>query len=154
VQSCKPGPYISDHCVVKTILNIKKESVISKTTTFRNFKEIDQLQFSNDLKSISIENDVNINDFVDQFECEIQRVLDRHAPLKEKTKICRPPKPWFSESILRLKRQTRKLESLGRRYRTKEHFEALKTSRNKYTYAINQEKKAVITNKVLSAKGD
>lgn len=84
VHSCKPGPYISDHCVVKTILNIKKESVISKTITFRNFKDIDQLQFSNDLKSISIENDVNINDYVDQFEYEIQRVLDHHAPLKEK----------------------------------------------------------------------
>lgn len=45
IQSCEPGPFISDHCVVKTVLNIKKESVVSKTAVPRNYKTLTRSNF-------------------------------------------------------------------------------------------------------------
>ena len=48
VLKCEQGPFISDHCVVKIVVNVKKENIISKTVTFCNFKEIDKSEFAND----------------------------------------------------------------------------------------------------------
>ena len=85
VHSCQPGPFVSDHCVVKVVTNVKKENVVSKTVAFRNFKEMDKSAFAKGLREMSIDCE-NINTFVEQFEIEIQKILDTHAPLKEKRK--------------------------------------------------------------------
>ena len=34
VLSCEPGTLVSDHCIVKVTLNVKKENILSKTFTF------------------------------------------------------------------------------------------------------------------------
>ena len=111
VHSCEPGPFVSDHCVVKVVTNVKKENVVSKTVAFRNVKEMDKSAFAKDLREMSIDCE-NINTFVEQFEIEIQKILHTHAPLKEKTKIFRSPKPCFTENLLHLKRSLRKSESM------------------------------------------
>ena len=97
ILKCEPGQFISDHCAVNVVINVKKESIIIKTVSFRNFKNIDKLELANDLRGISVECD-DVNAFVNMFESEINSILDQRAPLTQKTKICRAPKPWFNES--------------------------------------------------------
>lgn len=116
ILSCEPRSFVSDHCVVKSVFNVQKESITSKTVEFRNFKQIDHDEFSTVLTNILVESD-NINSYVNQFEAELELVLDKHAPLTQKTVICRAPKPWFSADILRLKRLLCKAERVWRRYR-------------------------------------
>ena len=83
VLSCQTDVFISDHCVVKIITNVKKENIKSQTVSRRNFKDIDKSAFGHDLNEISIECE-DVNAYVQQFETTIGSILDKHAPIKEK----------------------------------------------------------------------
>ena len=126
VVSCAQGPFISDHCVVKLVLNVQKENAMSKTITRRNWSEIDQIAFAAELNDLSVSCDNNVDDFVDQFESKLLTILDKHAPLQERHTICRHPKPWFNEEIVSLKRSTRKAERTWLKYREPHQLEKYK----------------------------
>lgn len=154
VQLCEPGPFIPDHCAVKTILSITKESVVSKTVISRNYKVIDQLEFAKDLSKVDIDTEQDVDSFVDKLDSELSTILDRHAPTKKKTTTLRAPKPWFSERLLKLKRQSRKLERVWRKYPGKQNYDDFKAARQVYTNELFEEKKNVLSEKMLSAKGN
>jgi hypothetical protein len=139
ILSCEPGSFVSDHCVVKCVLNVQKENVTSKTVKFRNFKQIDHDEFSKDLDNMLVESD-DVNSYVDLFEMELELILDKHAPLTQKTVICRAPKPWFNADILRLKKLLRKAERVWRRHWQPHRLYAVKKLRLKYHYEICNEK--------------
>jgi hypothetical protein len=83
VLCCQPGMFISDHCVVKIITNVKKENIKSQTVSRRNFKDIDNSAFGKDLSEISIECE-DVNAFVEQLETTIGSILDKHLLEKRK----------------------------------------------------------------------
>ena len=153
VLKCDPGPFISDHCVIKVTINVKKENIISQTRSFRNYKKIDHTEFGKDLSSLSIDCD-DVNDYVTIFEGEIIKILDKHTPVVEKTSISRKPKPWFNDKILNQKRVLRRREFIWKKYREDHQYTALKEARNKYIYEINCEKRSTLSEKVISAKGN
>ena len=126
LQSCEPGAFVSDHCVVKCILKVQKENIMSKTVEFRNFKNMDHANFSADIAKITIECD-DVNSFVERYETEIEAILDSHAPMHKKTIICRDPKPWFNENILQLKRLLRRAERVWRKHRQPDHLNILQS---------------------------
>jgi hypothetical protein len=140
VLKCEQGNFLSDHCAVHVVINVKKENITSKTVQFRNWKSISHSEFSDDLAKISV-NSEDVNIFVNLFESEIQSVIDKHAPIKKQTRICRTKKPWFSESILESKRMVRKTERMWRKYKEPEQFKEFKEARNRYCKAIDSEKK-------------
>jgi hypothetical protein len=85
VLCCQPGMFISDHCGVKIITNVKNENIKSQTVSRRNFKDIDNSAFGKDLGEISIKCE-DVNAFVEQLETIFSSILDKHAPIKEKNK--------------------------------------------------------------------
>ena len=85
IFSWQSGPFISDHCAVKVVTTVKKENIVSKSVVFQNFKEMNYTNFAKDLAELSIASNC-VDQYVDQFEDEIKRLLDKHAPLTEKTK--------------------------------------------------------------------
>ena len=153
VLLCEPGTFVSDHCAVKIITNVKKEKITSQTITFRNFKEIDKTVFANDLCDLSIDCE-NVDNFVESFEQEIKRVIDFHAPQTEKTKIIRAPKPWFTKDIVYHKRCLRKSERLWRQHKKQHLYESFKEARNKYVAAVNREKRLCLSQTVVESKGN
>lgn len=44
--SCEPGQFVSDHCVV-IVIKGKKENIVSKSISFWNFKDMDDIDFAN-----------------------------------------------------------------------------------------------------------
>lgn len=54
VVSCEPGPFISDHCVIKTVLGIRKERIVSKIVVSRNYKDTDENEFSSTLNTFEL----------------------------------------------------------------------------------------------------
>jgi len=150
VLSCEPGNFVSDHCSVKIVTKVEKESVSSKTISFRDFKAVEKDAFAADLRELSIETDT-VDNVVEQFEDKVKRVLDIHAPLQEKRIISRPPKPRFTENILLLKRN---LCRLWKEHKHPHLHDQFKEARNKYTHEINKEKCATLSQKVLDCKGD
>ena len=111
IFSCELGPFISDHCAVKVVTKVSKENIFSKSVVFRNFKDMNDTQFAKDLAELSIASE-SVDQYVEQFEDEIKRLLDIHTPLIEKMQIYRSPKPWLSENIHSMKRQARRSEKL------------------------------------------
>jgi hypothetical protein len=151
--SCEPGSFLSDHCVVKCVTKIKKENIVSKSVSFRDFKNMDNEGFAKDLREMSITYDT-VDEYVNQFENNIEKLLNTHAPIKEKVQIYRTPKPWFSESIVTLKRVMRRAERLWRLHRQSRDYEIFKCARFKYHSALINEKCRTLSGRVLEAKGD
>ncbi|XP_052782951.1 uncharacterized protein LOC128219177 [Mya arenaria] len=153
VLSCEQGPYISDHCVIKVITYVKRENIKSESVSFRNFKAIDKSKFANDLNEISLTEN-NVDGIVEEFEDQVQKNLDTHAPVKEITRVRRAPKPWFNEDILQFKRKSRKCERLWMKYKTPEHYQLFKQARNKYHFELKEEKRRTLSQTVLDLKGN
>ena len=151
--SCEPGPFLSDHRVVRVITKVNKENIISKSITYRNFKDIDHSEFASDISELKVESD-DIDTYVELFEDEMKRLVDKHAPEKEKMQICRNPKPWFNERIYHLKRVLRKSERLWKKYQNPEDYEIFKTDLSKYHHELKLEKQRTLSQKVLEFKGD
>lgn len=151
--SCEPGPFLSDHCAVKVVTRVQKENIVSKSINFRNFKSIDNLDFAKDLSDMTILSE-SADSFVIEFENKLSAILDKHAPIVEKTVIYRAPKPWCTENIKNLKRVMRRLERLWRKYKQPCDYENYKLALHKYHYALRSEKQSVLSNKVLESKGD
>ena len=55
VLKCEQGHFLSDHCAVHVVINVKKENITSKTVQFRNGKRISHSEFSDDLAKISVD---------------------------------------------------------------------------------------------------
>jgi formyltetrahydrofolate synthetase len=81
--SCEPGPFLSDHRVVKVVTKVKKENIISKSIIYRNFKDIDRSEFASDITNIKIESE-SVTEYVELFESEMKVIVDKHAPEIEK----------------------------------------------------------------------
>ena len=54
----------------------------------------------------------NVNDLCDQYDSELSKVVDVHAPLKTRFVTSRPSAPWYSEEIA-AEKPKRKLEGVG-----------------------------------------
>ena len=78
ILSC---PFLSDHCAVKIVTEVRKENIVSKYVVFRNFKEMNDIEFSNDLSDISICSESH-DQGEKQFQNKINILLDKHAPVK------------------------------------------------------------------------
>ena len=50
IANCFPGPYLSDHCIVETVLTQNREDMLRKSVTNRKLHNIDQQQLITDLK--------------------------------------------------------------------------------------------------------
>jgi hypothetical protein len=114
---------------------------------------MDNEGFAKDLREMSITYDT-VDEYVNQFENNIEKLLNTHAPIKEKVQIYRTPKPWFSESIVTLKRVMRRAERLWRLHRQSRDYEIFKCARFKYHSALINEKCRTLSGRVLEAKGD
>ena len=81
----------SDHSAVMCRLNIPKPIPESHIIMYRRINKIDKQVFRDDL-SMS----VSLNCSVAKYRASWQSVLDRHAPLRQRTLRPRKFNPWFS----------------------------------------------------------
>ena len=65
IPSCTPGPFISDHCMVKCTTSMPCRDIIQKLVTFRKIKDIEVVQFANDVEKHPL---LNIEDQIDDVD--------------------------------------------------------------------------------------
>lgn len=65
---------------------------------------VDEFAFTKDLDDLNLSCD-DVDTCVDQLESKIDDTLNERVPFVDKTKICRAPKPWFTEQIVALKQE-------------------------------------------------
>lgn len=150
-----PMPELSDHDLIFcdfTVANFKKTMPCIKE--YRDFKNFNYNQFSEDLKSVPWKNiyDISeINGKIDFLNENLNILLDLHAP-KKVSRFTRQNKPWITENVKELINLREK--SLARFKKTKNnaHWEYYKELRNLTTNTIRLEKKAFLETKLRGSK--
>ena len=126
IVQCESGKFLSDHCAVVCVLNIKKEDIISETKTFRNQRELDVEKLITLFSNINLDSSTHIDGLVEIFQKNVSCILDEYAPEVTRTVIHRKRKPWFNETIQAVKHQLRRREYVWRKYREHHQWTALK----------------------------
>ena len=97
IHSCKPGPFISNHCMMECTTSMPHKDIIQKSVTFIKIKDIKVVQFTNDVEKHLLFNSEGHTDDVDtliaNLETAFWEALDSHAPEKSKLITCRPKCP-------------------------------------------------------------
>ena len=117
------GDFISDHCTVDLFLRFKTLRPIRKQIQYRKLKNIDIQSFKQDILVSELAN-VNLNDpniLVEQYNGILSELLEKHAPLKNKTIVIRQQVPWFNDEIKAQKLERRNLENQWRKLKQKEN---------------------------------
>ena len=102
IHSCIPGPFKSDHCMVECTASMPHRDIIQKLVTFRRIKDIEVVQFANDVEKHPLLNTVDqidVDTLVANLETALQESLDSHAPEKSKVIIYGPKCPWYTSEL-------------------------------------------------------
>ena len=82
------------------------------------------------------------------------KVIDCHAPLKNKTVKVGPAVPWYNDEIKAAKRLRRKAERTWRRTRSPSDLHIFKSYRNRVMYLMNQARQAFYTDVIVENSTD
>lgn len=114
VLSVSAADQVSDHFTVVADLDMHSASrtANSKEITFRNLKTIDMTAFKDDIQASDLlKNPCQSADTLSgQYEKTLTSLLDKHAPLKTRKVVPKPPNPWMTSEIQAAKRHRRFLE--------------------------------------------
>ena len=84
ILSCKPGVYLSDHCMVEVDISLPKDDLVRKPITYRNIKGMDSEKFIQDAKFDDLLQLENLDELIMAFENNVNEAIDQHAPEKMK----------------------------------------------------------------------
>ena len=74
----------------------------------------------------------NLSDLIDCYNSTLTNLLNKHAPLKSKTIRSKPPKPWFTPALNKLKSAKRRLERAWSKSHSSEDLKLLRSATNHY----------------------
>ncbi|XP_072041364.1 uncharacterized protein [Amphiura filiformis] len=102
----------SDHHAINCHFNLRPPHALRNTFRYRKTREIYISDFKRDIESSSLYTDpaADLDDLVNQYETVLRDLLDRHAPLVERTVIVRPNSPWYTDELRIAKRRKRQAE--------------------------------------------
>jgi hypothetical protein len=137
------------HCCIKR----NKPSAVKKTVTLRNFRSLNHDQFDSDLSSelASLSSIHEVDNLVTQFDSKVRCVLDRHAPLRTKTRTIIPRFPWYNDQIAEERRLRRKYERKWRKTKSLEDKQAYVNQKSRCNEAIEGAKVSYYKDKLQNA---
>ena len=94
-----PGPFISDHYVVKCEIKYKRDRPTERNITYHKINKIDTNAFMKDLVLTGVTDNLDLAMMIHIFQQILGRVLDMHTPVVTRNLPARQPKPWFNEDI-------------------------------------------------------
>ena len=111
----KQGWKICDHYVMYTKLKVEKPRVERMVVRFRQLHQVCQDKLSHDLQSVvNRRYDVVESGLADNYNIELVRLINKHAPVVEKSITKRKGCKWHTKESLEFKKKVRRQE---RRYR-------------------------------------
>ena len=144
---------ISDHDLVYTVLNIRKQKFEQRYKFIRNEKLFDLNKYINDFSQLPLSIVFALDDPNDQVNVLNQLItecINRHAPLR-KVKLTRPPAPWMSNlNITSLQRLRENQRKLAQQTDSVEDWNKYRETRNRLKKEIKQTKKNFFKKALLS----
>ena len=153
VASCNCGPYLSDHCVLNCTTSVVHEEAIRKSITYRKMGSINIDKFITDcdLSNITLS---EVKDMVNAFNNQLRKALNDNAPKITKQVTLRKKVPWFTQEIREKKRVVCRRETIWKKYRRDDLWQALKIERSSYRRMLKMAKAESITKMVDDCNRD
>ena len=153
------GKLIKDHFALHWILDIDKPEPVVKRIKYRNLKNIDYTELSEelgrtDLCKISFEDQNTVSDVVEMYNNTLQILLDKFAPIKEKTVVVRDNTGWYTTEITISKRLRRQAERRFARSKTERDYKLYRQQCNKTNCLLRKVKRQFYSSQILSANRD
>ncbi len=103
---------ISDHSPVRCSVNLHPPRAPRKIMKYHKIRQINIDDLKSDIESSALYTDPasNLEERVKQYESVMRELLDKHAPLVEKTVIIRPQSPWYTDDLRHEKQKKRQAE--------------------------------------------
>lgn len=144
---------ISDHFVIYNTLYDNKPDPIVQTSFFRNIKDINQDQFSKDMKNIVFDGE-NLDTLVDSYNTNLRKLLNVHAPEQKKEVVIRPNTAWFNSRLRHAKVLKRRLERKWMKSGLESDKNAYLQQCHTYRKLISEVKTEFYSIKVVEAASD
>ena len=105
--------FISDHCFVSCRVEQRRPPLNITTVKSRNWKNTNSDSSHEDLSDLNsfAKKGSSVNVLVSEFNMLTSVIVDKHAPITEKTIVCRPNVPWYSNYLRMLKQFKRSVET-------------------------------------------
>ena len=135
---------IADHSAVHLQMCFKKPDFRTKKIFYRKLQGIDHSKLKTDIEeSVLCQSQVtSLKGLVQQYDYTLNKLLDKHAPIKHTTVTIRPAAPWYTDEIRAAKRKRRKLE---RKWRNA----ARKGDEIKHEYKMDYKEQCLIVSELL-----
>ena len=145
--STQIGPKITDHNIINIYLKYTKSSAKKETITYRNLKNINNENYTNDLYKLIILDYNNTDIATQKIHQHLEYLLEIHAPIKTIKVQQRCLNPWWTPELSNLHRLLRKIEIVWRKdknicnrnlynYHKKYYFNEIKLSKSLYYHNI------------------
>ncbi len=156
VNSCDVGEFISDHNALHVILNCCREHPARRSITYRSWKSIDIAALMQDIRSslLSQPPPTNFDEALDLYNTILEKLLDKHAPVKQRVIVDHPSQPWINEAILSAKRERRKAERRWRKSGLEVHKLAYKDLCSNVKGLVANAKAKFYVQKIEDCEGD
>ena len=126
------GPFLSDHKLVSTVLNIQKPPTEKKTLSVHKLKCITDESFEAAFNEDAIDLTSPVNTVLHQFMDELHKALDAIAPLKEIQVAVHQRQPQFDEVIKARHKVVLNREQIWHKYPRPDTWKAYQVERNIY----------------------
>jgi hypothetical protein len=140
----------SDHSAVLCRLNITKLAPEPVTVIYRRINKIDKQAFKDDLLHC-VPSDCSVA----MYNETLTSVLDKHAPLCQRTVSGRKFNPWFSgiaEKFGKLKRERRQAERRWLKSKLTVHKQIFESAKHKITALVEHAKTAFFSAQIVASK--
>lgn len=117
------GHVLLDHFAVHTSLACVKPKAEYREMSFRKLKSVCTSELKEDISETfqSFEYNITVDALLDQYQCCLSSIIDKHAPLQTKTVIVRPNTQWYSDQLRTAKREKRQAERKWRSSKLEVH---------------------------------
>ena len=155
------GEQLSDHNNVIIQLDLKKPPPLKKEIRTRKLKSMNINNFKVDLRNTlnidgvecTMQPKEKLDELINVFNSSVN-VLDKHAPLQQRTITVREPTPWGTADIRYEKRKRRKLEKRWKKSKLSVDYELYKEQKNKVNTLLTKLKNESMAKIIQENAGD
>ena len=94
IQKCTQDDFISDHCIVKCNLNVKRPEITRKVILYCKLKDINIQSMINSFSTTYVD---DLDGLVEQLNKALSKALDEVAPIQTKLQTIWKSIPWFTD---------------------------------------------------------
>ena len=101
IQSVSASEFVSDHCAVTCIMNLRKPEYTKSLLHYRKVNSIDLNKFADDVitSPLSTAPASTVSALANQYDSVLSQLINSHAPVKTRYIVDRPAVPWYNELI-------------------------------------------------------